>query len=133
MKKMSVTKNIIIPEKAEELMLLAELVIAKHLHEGTNSPIKMSYIAELNYKLKNAKYQHSEGMKFYKAAKAAFLERDLALGMGNDDKIADNSAGTLKHLLGMIVEILSESDEGKGQSLKEWGFEKKRSARASRT
>lgn len=106
-----------LPGWVDDQISLAEKIIARHIEKGPGSPIKTGQIADLNYKIKEAKIKHAEGLKYKKLMDDALRERDRLLGLDRD-----NSGGlvqTLKQLITMLNEIYSQTPE-----LEEWGLKK---------
>lgn len=105
-----------IPADAEQLLLLAERIINNHMNAGVNSPLNFSQIADLNYRVRNARAKHEEGEKYNKLMRDAFRERDILLGLN------DSQYGNFTNSLTVLAEKLSEVFEERQEELKKWGL-----------
>ncbi len=113
--------ELIIPTNAEELILLAERILACHQQKGPESPLKVQTIADLNYKCAQAKLRHEEGMKYKRLMEDALDERDQYLGF-NTPLPGVTSITSVVSFMAEILESTQQKEE-----LKKWGFQHKES------
>jgi hypothetical protein len=116
-----VSQQVIIPTDAEDLMTVAEKILTCHQKLGTESPLKVQMIADLNYKHAQAKSKHEEGSKYRKLMEEAFCERDLLLGLKPIHKSTTSSTASITNIISFLAEIL-ESTEGE-KKMSQWGFQ----------
>jgi hypothetical protein len=112
--------GVVIPDKAELLLALAEKIIAAHNARGTNSPLKGALAVQLMVKKDSAREKHDEAMKYLKIATAALDERDAILGI---NRTHQDSSPSLKFYVQCAADILTISPEA--TSLAEWGLTSK--------
>lgn len=113
--------QLVIPDHAEDLIALAEKIIACHQQKGSESPLKVQMIADLSYKCAQAKTRHEEGMKYKRLMDDALNERDQYLGL------RESLAGvtSITSVIAFLAEVL-ESTQCK-EELGAWGFQHKES------
>jgi len=71
-----------LPQDSESILQLALHIVAQHLQNGVQSPLKIHHVAEINAKASAAQRKHEEGLRFLKFAQEMFKERDRLLGLG---------------------------------------------------
>jgi len=104
----------LIPEEAELLISLVEKIILQHTEAGINSPISNSLIADINYRIREARSKHDQGEKYRKLMEAAFHDRDIHLGISRrEDK--------LRSIVHEIVSLLDAYYDEQPEELKKWG------------
>ncbi|HEY5824101.1 MAG TPA: hypothetical protein VIT44_07045 [Cyclobacteriaceae bacterium] len=113
--------QLVIPTNAEDLISLAEKILACHQQKGSESPLKVQMIADLSYKCAQAKIKHEEGMKYKRLMDDVLTERDQFLGL------KESLAGvtSITSVISFLAEIL-ESTQCK-EELSIWGFQHKKS------
>ena len=110
-----------IPTNAEDLISLAEKILACHQQKGPESPLKVQMIADLSYKCSQAKLRHTEGMKYKRLMEDALDERDQYLGF-NTPLPGVTSITSVVSLMAEILESKQQKEE-----LTNWGFHPKKS------
>jgi hypothetical protein len=98
---------------AETLIALALRIIERHSQYGTESPLKGSQVADLNYRVNIIKEKHDEGMKYKKLMDACWIERDYFLGSTESGMI---------HSLMKIVQSLNEAFAANKTERSQWGI-----------
>jgi hypothetical protein len=117
----SALTQLVIPTNAEDLILLAEKILACHQQKGPVSPLKVQIIADLNYKCAQAKLRHDEGMKYKRLMEDALDERDQYLGFNTPLP----GVTSITSVVSFIAEILQSTQQK--EELKKWGFPHKES------
>ncbi len=113
-----------IPKNPEQVIQLAQRVLAKHTADGTVSPLSGLDMADMTAKTAAADTQNQSAAKLRRDAEAATQNRDLALG-------TDNAArGTVAHYVRSVRDMLLGLHKGNEQRLGDWGFEVDTSARS---
>jgi len=110
-----------IPTRPEELISLAEKIVACHQQKGSESPLKVQMIADLSYKCAQAKIRHEEGMKYKRLMEDALDERDQYLGLNTPLP----GAKSITSVVSFMAEILGSTQQ-EGELVK-WGFQPKKS------
>ena len=96
---------------------LSQRVLDKHTLDGAASVLTPMNTAEWQAKTTFAKTRDADAAKFNRDKETAFAERDLALGMGN------NNPGTVDFYNKSCRDVLFGFNKGKEQKLGDWGYE----------
>jgi hypothetical protein len=106
----------VLPQHAEEILQLAHHIVAWHIQNGINSPLKIHHVAEINAKASAAQCKHAEGMRFLKFAQELFKERDQLMGITEPECTPQN----ILFYIQSVQETLL--DAGSDEELTQWGF-----------
>lgn len=111
---MSTTKfTVVIPANAEEKLALAELVFAKHLAEGDQSPLN----GMKTHKWETSGPSIAEGLLQHK--KAEELKKQMDKAYADRDSILNEITITLKASRDILSGVFNQNPRDLG----EWGFE----------
>jgi hypothetical protein len=107
----------VLPQHAEGILQLAQHIVARHVQNGVNSPLKVQHVAEINAKASAAQSKHAEGMRFLKFAQELFKERDLLMGISQPECTPQNILFYIQSVQETLIGAAESEDE-----LTQWGF-----------
>lgn len=111
-----------IPEhKPDDLIKLADKVLAKHTALGVSSPVKVLDMETFTENLNMGKDKRVEAKKLHDEAEA--LNQQAGLNLGIDKSQNAKTPGTVYSILTSIREILLGVYKGQEKKLSEWGFD----------
>jgi hypothetical protein len=116
-----------IPSNPDDLIKLAQSIVAKHTADGAGSPLAALNMADMGTKTTTADTQNQSATQLYRDAEKATQNRDLALGTDNPVK------GTVLNYARSVRDILSGIYKGNEQQLGDWGFDVDQSVHSSTT
>ena len=115
-----------IPGNPDQLILLAQAILAKHAALGAASPLNgIEDIADFAPKAAAADTANKAAKDFAKKSETATEARDLALGPDM------TTPGFVRYFVTSARDVLSGLNKGKEHKLGEWGFEVNAPAQAT--
>lgn len=112
--------RVIIPDNADELIGLIELIIAKETAVAPNGVLTPAELTELqDYRQKGADANAAQ-KQFYKDAEEKTKMRDLALGTHKGATV--NQPGSAMYLVTYLRDALLAKNKTNPNVLGEWGF-----------
>ncbi len=106
-----------ISKNPDQLIQLAQSIVAKHTADGAGSLLAGLDMADLSAKTTTADTQNKAATKLYRDAETATQNRDLALGKDGVIK------GTVGYYVRSARDVLQGIYKGNEQKLGDWGFE----------
>jgi hypothetical protein len=119
--------RVVIPRKADELIELAELVIAKHIADGAASKLNSLINPELIAAIAGAKAKNAQLKQMRLDAETLTEELHHALGIRKGQKLSDRNS--LRFVLASGRDILLGHYKGEEQKLGDHGFVVNRNVR----
>lgn len=107
--------NEVKPMSLTQLLEITSKIIERHQETGSRSPLNPRVIADLNYKITNARGKHEDGLRYKRMMEQAFAERDRFLLGGDPQDVLDQKVDEL-------CEILREMYKSDKKELEKWGL-----------
>jgi hypothetical protein len=111
------TSTRVLPQNSEAILQLSLHIVARHLQDGVESPLKIHHVAEINAKASAAQRKHEEALRFLKFAQELFKERDQLLGLSQPEFTPNNILYYLQSVHETLLDTCQEEEE-----LVKWGF-----------
>lgn len=115
------TYRVIIPTKSEELLTLANNIIAKHTADDTSSLLQMLNMADFITKVTDANTKQTQALDLRRQSEDATEQRNLLLGMASNQ--TSSTPGTVRYYVSGIRELLKGLLRGQERKMGDWGFE----------
>lgn len=119
--------RVVIPRKADELIELAELVIAKHIADGAASKLSDLITPNLIAGVAAAKAKNAQVKQMRIDAETLTEELHQMLGIRKGQKLSDRN--TIRSFTASTRDILLGHNKGEEQKLGDHGFEVNRNVR----
>jgi len=107
-----------IPGNPEDLIALAQAILAQHKADGPNSPLAGLKMIDMATQTAVADTSNKLSRELYRQAEKATNQRDIALGQSGQMK-----SGSVRFFVASARDLLLALNKGSGQKLVGWGFE----------
>ncbi|MCF8278080.1 MAG: carboxypeptidase-like regulatory domain-containing protein [Flavobacteriales bacterium] len=121
--------KVVIPTNADDLIQLAQDIIAKHTADGAASPLNGLDMTAFETRVSNAAAKNALQKQLRRDAEMATEDRDGLLGKRKDQNV--NTDGTVVNVSARVRDILLGTLKGNEQQLGQWGYQVNQSSKSN--